>query len=276
LIEEIGRIYGYENIGEEAPKKEGEVKIHKKYYYSEKIRDFLTKKGFTEVYTYSLRDKGELKLKNPLASDKNFVRSTLMDGVENSIILNEKNKAVLGLEEVNIFEIGNVFVGGKEHTSVCIGMTEQVGGSLERVAELIFNELGIKLKDIDYKERVFEFNIDKVLESLPEPKEYDVKSEDKMFYYKPFSLFPAILRDIAVWVPDNFSSDQILSMITEEAGELLIQSDLFDEYKKDERISYAFKLVFQSDEKTLSDEEINETMKKITESLNSQEGFEVR
>jgi len=76
--------------------------------------------------------------------------------------------------------------------------------------------------------------------------------------------------------PESVSSDEILSVIANKAGELLVQSSLFDEYKKDGRVSYAFKLVFQSGDMTLSDEEINEIMKKITDHLNSQEGFEVR
>jgi len=274
LIEEIGRIYGYTNIGEETPKKDKEAFVHKKYYYAEKIRDILTSEGFTEVYTYSLRDKGELELENPFASDKDFVRSTLRDGIEGSLVLNEKNKAVLGITKVNVFEIGNVFVSGKEHTSVCIGMSEHTKES-EQTIEDLFMALGCSAVG-KWEGKTYEFSLNEILSSLPESKEYDVKSEDKLFSYKPFSLFPSVLRDIAVWTPESVSSDEILSVIANKAGELLVQSSLFDEYKKDGRVSYAFKLVFQSGDMTLSDEEINEIMKKITDHLNSQEGFEVR
>jgi len=274
LIEEIGRVYGYTNIGEDIPQKESEVPVHKKYHYAEKIRDTLTSKNFTEVYTYSLRDKGELELENPLASDKNFVRSTLREGIEGSLVLNEKNKAVLGLTEVNVFEIGNVFVNGKEYTSVCIGVSAHAKESEQTIKDL-FVVLGCSTVG-KWEGKTYEFSLDEILSSLPEPKEYDVKSEDKLFSYKPFSLFPSVLRDIAVWTPESVSSDEILSIIENKAGELLVQSSLFDEYRKDGRVSYAFKLVFQSGDMTLSDEEINEIMKKIIDNLNSQEGFEVR
>ncbi|MFC1729774.1 phenylalanine--tRNA ligase beta subunit-related protein [candidate division KSB1 bacterium] len=274
LIEEVGRIYGYTNVGEEIPQKDKEASVNKKYYYAEKIRNFLTSEGLTEVYTYSLRDSGELELENPLASDKNFVRSTLREGVKGSVSLNEKNTPVLGIEDIKVFEIGNVFVNDGEHTSVCIGVSKE-DKEVEQSVKNLFSELGVKEVG-EWKEGTYEFNLDEILELLSEPKEYDVESEDKSFSYKPFSLFPGALRDIAVWVPENHSSDEILSMITAEAGELLAQSNLFDEYKKDGRVSYAFKLVFQSQEKTLSDVEINEIMEKITDYLNSQEGFEVR
>ena len=273
LIEEMARVYGYENIGEEVPKKEGYVSVDKKYYYAEKIRDFLTQKGFVEVYTYSLRNNGELEIENPLASDKNFVRHALLDGIEDGIALNEKNKNVLGLEEIKIFEIGNIYMGDTEHTSVCIGSSDRE--EVESVVALLSKELSIDFKG-ELLDNTYEFNLDESIESLPEPKEYDVKTDAKDFVYEPFSLFPSALRDIAVWVPKSVSSDTVLSLITEKAGDLLVQDGLFDEYKKDGRVSYAFKLVFQSQEKTLSDADVNKVMKKVTDDLNNQDGFEVR
>ncbi|MEX0651845.1 MAG: hypothetical protein WD153_00060, partial [Candidatus Paceibacterota bacterium] len=127
-----------------------------------------------------------------------------------------------------------------------------------------------------WEENTYQFNLDELVAVLPTPKAYDVLSEDKDFIYKPFSLFPSALRDIAVWVPEEFSSEDVRAMIIKEGGELLVQSGLFDEYKKDARVSYGFKLVFQSEEKTLADDEVAVVMRKITEALNSQDGFEVR
>ncbi|MCA9365303.1 hypothetical protein KC723_00235 [Candidatus Kaiserbacteria bacterium] len=42
-----------------------------------------------------------------------------------------------------------------------------------------------------------------------------------------------------------------------------VRTTLFDEFSKDGRKSYAFRLVFQSPEKTLTDEEVNNIMEKI-------------
>ena len=43
-----------------------------------------------------------------------------------------------------------------------------------------------------------------------------------------------------------------------------------------EKVSYAFSLVFQSAEKTLSDEEVNIIMKNVTDALNAKSDWQVR
>ena len=94
--------------------------------------------------------------------------------------------------------------------------------------------------------------------------------------FKMWSLFPFIARDIAVWVPDNVSSNSVAEIIKENMGELVVRGpELFDEFKKDGRISYAFRIVFQSYDRTLTDEEVIVYMQKITEKLISN-SFEIR
>ncbi len=88
-----------------------------------------------------------------------------------------------------------------------------------------------------------------------------------------------MLRDIALWVPEGVSSDEVLATIAHEGGELLRTKRLFDVFSKEfpegKKTSYAFNLVFQSYEKTLSDEEINNIMLRITIALRAR-GWEVR
>jgi phenylalanyl-tRNA synthetase beta subunit len=79
-----------------------------------------------------------------------------------------------------------------------------------------------------------------------------------------------------VWVPNTISEDELLVQIKQEAGDLLVTSSCFDRYEKEDKISFAYRLVFQSHEKTLTDEEVNVVMDNITEKLNSTEGYEVR
>lgn len=70
-------------------------------------------------------------------------------------------------------------------------------------------------------------------------------------------------------------SDAVLDVIRREAGELLVRSELFDRFEKGDRISYAFRLVFQSFEKTLTDVEVNEIMGKVMDAVKAK-GWEVR
>jgi phenylalanyl-tRNA synthetase beta chain len=102
-----------------------------------------------------------------------------------------------------------------------------------------------------------------------------MNSKNKKF--KMWSLFPFIARDVAVWVPESVKSDKVCKVIKENTGELLIRGpELFDEFKKGGKISYAFRLVFQSFERTLTDAEINKIMTKITNKIKENNGWQVR
>jgi phenylalanyl-tRNA synthetase beta subunit len=91
-----------------------------------------------------------------------------------------------------------------------------------------------------------------------------------------WSLYPFIVRDIAVWVPEGTEAEKLRDIYKEFGTELLQgEPKLVDTFTKDGKISYAFRLIFQSYDKTLTDEEINAIMSKITEKISSL-GFEVR
>ena len=94
--------------------------------------------------------------------------------------------------------------------------------------------------------------------------------------YKPFSKYPYIVRDVAFWVPLGTDSLEVLNLIHATAGELLVKSPtVFDRFEKGEKLSLAVRLIFQSFEKTLTDEEVNPIMEKVYEKLKEQ-GFEIR
>ncbi|GAG03440.1 unnamed protein product, partial [marine sediment metagenome] len=96
--------------------------------------------------------------------------------------------------------------------------------------------------------------------------------------YKAFSKFPAIIRDISLFVPNNTQMIEVTDIIENTAGQLLIDTDLFDMYQKlgEDQKSLAFRLVFQSFEKTLTDKEINEIQDKIIKALEENESWQVR
>ena len=76
------------------------------------------------------------------------------------------------------------------------------------------------------------------------------------------------MRDIAVFVPDSIQASDVWSVIygcITEAGarELLARHALFDTFKKENNVSYAFRMVFQSMERTLTDVEIAGIMDRI-------------
>ena len=95
--------------------------------------------------------------------------------------------------------------------------------------------------------------------------------------FKMWSLFPFIARDISVWVPEEIKSENVQKIIKENMGEMVIRGpELFDEFKKGNQISYAFRLVFQSFDRTLTDNEVNDIMTKITNKIKEKNGWQVR
>ena len=279
LIEEIGRIYGYGNIDSVLPEP-AQSKINKEFYYITKIRNILTKEGFSEVYMYSFVDKGKVEIQNPLAKDKKFLRSNL-DKLSESLNFNSRNEDLLGLESTKIFEIGTVFDGeGEEHIALGFS-TNGVEKQRQEIVELLLKELGLNQRiEPEIHADVFEINISELIEKLPEPTSYDdlnVEVSKKEITYKAFSPYPVILRDIAVWVLEDTEEIEVRKVIKDNTGELLVtEPRLFDEFSKGGRTSYAYRLVFQSYEKTLFDGEINDIMDKITEKIEANKGWDVR
>ena len=77
FIEEVGRLYGLDNVVSVTPEMETAAVVNPRQYYSEKIRQTLFGLGFSEVITSSFQKKDKIQLRNALASDKSYVRSTL-------------------------------------------------------------------------------------------------------------------------------------------------------------------------------------------------------
>ncbi|MFA5652211.1 MAG: phenylalanine--tRNA ligase subunit beta [Candidatus Paceibacterota bacterium] len=293
LAEEIGRIYGYEKIGEvPLPKNLQKVKIDKGFAYKEKIRRILYEQGFSEVMNYSFTDKGEIELSNPMSPERKFLRTNLTDGLKNSLELNARYSELIDMPQIKIFEFGHVFKNRGEENNFIIGIKNPLGlkkpkekETLDNTLKILSEKLNIDLSSIKIAgkdENIAEFNFEKALEKLPDAIEY-ITSEigDKNKRYKKISQYPFMIRDIAVFTPEKTKPVDVFSVIEKEAGELMIKSRLFDVFAKtmDDGIiktSYAYRLIFQSYKKTLSDEEINAIMEKITAKMNAKTGWQVR
>ena len=306
IAEEVGRLYGYKNL---EPKSLGELgfvpTVNKEYYYAEKIRDVLVGIGFSEIKTYTFFDIGEVVLANPFASDKSHLRPSLGRGITQALELNSRNAPLLGLDEVKVFEIGSVFPSlTSEHIALGLGISLPLASKnkdallRERfIAAKEAIEAGVGIVIDDFIEPhpppaggavavVIEVDLTRLAKAAAEKTEYgDVLTPPMVAArYKTFSPFPFIARDVAVFVPPDVSEKNIADIIVREAGNLRVQGPtLFDRFEKKnketgevEKISYAFRMVFQSMERTLTTEEANEIMEQISTSLSANEGWQVR
>jgi phenylalanyl-tRNA synthetase beta chain len=259
LVEEVIRILGYDRLEEKLPEIKIDTKVNEAYYKMLWIRNKLLTDGYSEIMNYAFRDKGEVEVLAS-ASNKKFLRNNLTDGLKESVKLNTLNTPLLGIKDVRIFEIGTVFSSGKEEMHVAYGDKK---GIVEMTSEEYFS-INCPL------EQSMDFHIDKFISFISHEANYKAKE------FKPWSLYPFITRDIACWVPEDTKPNTLFDIYKELGTELLIKDpELVDKFQKQDKISYAYRLVFQSYERTLTDEEITNIMSKITDKINSI-GFEVR
>ncbi len=279
VIEELGRIYGYGNLQSQSLSFRTVKEVNKRFYYIDRVRRSLADIGFSEVYTYALTDHGEVELENALASDKNHLRSNLVDGITEALQRNIRIAPLLGLSAILLFEFGIVWKEGKEKLMLGVGVldSKEKRKGEERIWEhahqALFEALGVH---VPLSLPVSEIDFDSCIQDLPDPNTYKLYDISYNFpKFKRFSAYPFIVRDIALWVPNATSVPDIETCIRENASDLLVRLDLFDVFIKEEKKSYAFRLVFQSSKYTLSDAEVNSIMEKIT-SATRLNGWQVR
>jgi phenylalanyl-tRNA synthetase beta chain len=249
LVEEVGRIQGYDKVPTlPLPPFNKKPEINGNFYAAEKLREELVVQEYSEVFTSVFADAGERVVLNKVDGVRPFLRGSLLPGLQEVLKKNIPNKELLGLKEVKLFEIGTVWKGGKEMTMV---------------------------GTISEKQKAEE----KPLE-ISNATEYENLPLSQTEHYQSFSKYPYIVRDVSFWLPMGNSTTEYQSFITDvfsSAGEGLmkVSSRNVDEYEKEGRKSVAFRLIFQSFERTLTDEEVNAAMEKVYAALKGK-SFEIR
>lgn len=116
LIEEIGRIYGYEKIVPVAPKVALKgLAVNKQRFSERAVKDILVGQGFSELYNYSFyssRDAqispaAHLELEMPLSPEYAYLRTSLLPNIFKNIRENLKN-----FKQFQFFELGKIYLSG--------------------------------------------------------------------------------------------------------------------------------------------------------------------
>lgn len=287
--EEIGRIIGYDKLTKTLPKLNRKGSLSKDVFVENKIRESLIDSGFSEIMTYSFGNEGELEILKGLASDKEKLRNNLAKGVEKAISLNLYNSPLLSLKKIKVFEIGSVFLKDKEERHLAISIDDgQKKSNFSEEIDLYIAQIKrvLGLEKVEYENKlskpcIVEINLSELFDSIEDKEFYESSytETNNINLYKRVSSYPFIARDIAMWVPNNISFEGILSICGEINNPLVVNIYLFDTFEKEidgiKKISYAFRLVFQSFEKTLTDEEVNVHMEEYYKAFRDR-GYEIR
>lgn len=255
IAEEVGRVYGYQNVeAKDLPDifKSNTDEINSKVGI---IKKFLIDQGYTEVLTYVFRKKSDIYVAHG-PKDKSALRKDLATGLSDSFNLNRLNAPLINMKEVKLFEIGSVFnlVNGEIVEEVKVGIVSKSG-----------------IEEYSLDDFINKFNIVDDGESL--------QVSNEVHQFKSWSPYPFIVRDVAVWIPKD--DENVKLQLEEIIFELKKDKDvfsieLFDSFTKDEKISFAYRIVFQSDTKTLTDEEVTSKMEPVILSISKNSTFELR
>ena len=318
LVEEVGRIYGVDNIESKVPVTPIRMGSYDKT--TREIRNKMVDLGLNETLSYVLVNEKDaknytnddsieaIKILTPLTEERTRLRCSIITSLYK---IYEYNVAHYN-KDVSIFEIGKSFYKkgdtyNEENKIACLMTGEYYYGInnskkvdfyiIKGIAEELLDFLGYggrysfvvkdnmpeqlhpgqsamisvnndivgligKVHPEITKEDVFvmEINLDKLL----------AKKTGKM-KYKEISKYPTVKKDISILVDTDITSNEIAVAIKKSAGSLLLNTEVFDVYTgkgiEEGKKSLAYSLTFGTNDRTLTDEEINKVLEKIIEKL---------
>ena len=342
LIEEIARLYNYDNIQPDfAVSIDSSGKDSLGNLQAPKLRDeirrYMVGNGFNEILTQNMIDPKSAEIftdnpvviANPLGEELSVLRPSLSVSMLKTIERNIR----LGNKSLKLFEIGKSFhnesnsgydfiagVYEKEELLIAItGNTQPMQwGAADREADYFdikgilnnfisyFKVLRLQVLPVSAANEVFsaasseiklkgdtigyagEINTDMLKKyglqqrvfaiSLDLHKLY--RAERKKWKYTPVTPYPVVTRDLAFLVADNIPAEEMSSEINASGGNLIKNITVFDVYKgknmEPGKKSLAFSISYSSNERTLTDTEVEESIKNITKSIETKFGAELR
>lgn len=326
LIEEVGRIYGVDNI-------QGKTMILpvKKGTYdnvTREIRNKMVNLGLNETLSYSLvnpkesdmftkHNKESIGILAPLTEERSYLRQSLVTSLYKIYEYNKSHS----IQDIHLFEIAKTFYKEsdelvEENKLACLMTGEYFLGLqtkkvdfyiIKGIAEEVLDYLGYngrysfiadnskisedmhpgksaiisvnndtvgmigRINPVICEDEVYvmEINLDKLLS----------KKVGKM-KYKEISKFQSVKKDISILVDENIMAQDLQKAIKNSGGKLLQSVNVFDVYNgkgiPEGKKSIAFSVELGDSTKTLTDEEINAVMNKVTENLKAKFGAELR
>ncbi|MBN2087945.1 phenylalanine--tRNA ligase subunit beta [Candidatus Peregrinibacteria bacterium] len=268
LIEEIARIYGYDNIPLSTPVTDiTPVPANQKRELQKRIKNDLISFGFNEIYTYAFlgpeilskcnmeADEETIEIMNPISGDMSLMRQSLLPRVLETISENRRFR-----NKFRVFELNPTYfkTGNNEHEERSSLLAATVNEDF-RVLQGVMEEVGFKVMpaqqnspqhhpgreaDLVIRGQV----VGQIAEVHPQIlKNFDIKARvtaasidleaiyalnlDKWPKYKEFSKFPTIQLDISIAVPRKSFAADYFKVIQGVDKKLISNIELIDEYK---------------------------------------------
>jgi len=263
-----------------------------------RVEDALVGLGFAETYTPSLRPAAETRwsLPEPISVELTSLRTGLLP----SLVEAAARNIDAGARQIALFEIARVYLDGgdlpEERVHVA-GVSEggflRIKGVVESLyaalkAEPVFTRgddpllhpgksartpagiLGeLHPRELDGEWGAFELDLTGLFAAAHEP-----------VTYRDVITFPGVRQDIAVSVPEEVAVGDLVAAARVAAGEELREIKVFDVYRGEQvaagRKSVAFAVVYQSAERTLTEDDASRLRDAIVAALAGRFGAELR
>lgn len=270
LIEEVARLYGYNNFPKTIPIGQIPTKpipYYKDYKTEERTKQILTSCGFSEIYSYSLVSETDLtaleidpgktlRVDNPVSREFEYLRPTLKINLIKALRQNKPNSP-----QINLFELGKTYLGktldnvSEEYMLSAVSNTKsflEVKGILER----LFQELGINEEPTAYIEVLeegvfFELNFSKSL-----------KKSNPQKTFIPIPKYPPVIEDLTIVADESIKTGELIEEIKKQS--LLITEVSFSDQFENSR---TFHILYQHKERNLTTAEAGKIREKIIKAL---------
>ena len=290
LAEEVARVIGYNNIKKNEliiPKR----KISTNYDIENKLRYFLLDNGFYEVinspFVKSASDKS-IKVDNPLDSNREYLRTNITDSLVDNLIFNERRQK----DSIKLFEISDIYSSKNNEINkirkISIIASGRVGHNYEDFSKKINKKyLTKKFKEampgenFDFqvlprdplktkiKNEIIYCEVD-IADFSAEVLNYEetAKSPNNFVQYSLISDLPYSKRDLSFSIKDQIKCKPLEQFILSFKDNLLKEVFIFDYYnnEKKQEIKIGFRFIFQSQDATITDIEVDRVMNNIINS----------
>ncbi|TNE33692.1 phenylalanine--tRNA ligase subunit beta [bacterium] len=175
--------------------------------------------------------------------------------------------------KVNFYDIKGILQNIKEFfklTGVQIVKNSEIGFSQDTSSIVLDNTKIGTIGEID-KRVLKQYNVEQPVFALILDLSEIYKLEEKESRYNKVSTFPSISRDLAFTLPVDLEAGKILALIESNGGKYLKSVDIFDVYRGENieqgKKSVAYSLQFVSNERTLTDEDIDKVITNLVNNI---------
>jgi len=295
IVEEVARIYGYRNLPSELMAGSlPEELTDSPFSFESMLKQIMKGWGGIEVYTSSLVPKNYIEgnalvLKNPLGTDSEYLRTSLMPSLINAATQNAGKK-----DSFHLFEVANIYKPRinnlpEERMNLAGIIVNTNYRQAKGILESFLSEINIKA--VYVQEDSKHFLPSKHLSIKTNGRilgSFGVLEKDYSIYYEfditklrkaskivtkfiPIPKYPAQIEDLTLVLPERTKVGEVINTI-DSTNKRVTRVELGDIYED----AYTFRIWYQDPKKTLTDKEVDSIRKEILTKLKKKFGASIK